>query len=103
MSETHPTDTLMKLLRQGWRGDTATDLMREAADRIEQLSTVLAHRTAQLDRLTSPEPSTLIHDPRGCYHVTGPSGPETMVDPAVDEPFSATEAWHDAHRPGDPS
>ncbi|AXA95442.1 hypothetical protein [Microbacterium sp. PM5] len=35
---THDDATLTKLLRQGWRGGTATDLMREAADRIERLS-----------------------------------------------------------------
>lgn len=34
---THDDENLVKLLRQGWRGDTADDLMREAADRIESL------------------------------------------------------------------
>ena len=34
---THSDETLVSLLRSGWRGATATDLMREAADRIEQL------------------------------------------------------------------
>lgn len=47
MMTKHKPETLLKLLRQGWRGDTATDLMREAADRIE------LHRTAQLDRLVT--------------------------------------------------
>lgn len=33
-----PSDaSLTKLLRKGWRGDTASDLMAEAADRIEAL------------------------------------------------------------------
>lgn len=34
---THNDETLVKLLREGWRGDTATDLMREAAGRISAL------------------------------------------------------------------
>lgn len=38
------SDDLITLLRQGWRGETATDLMREAAREIERL-------TAKLDRL----------------------------------------------------
>lgn len=37
------TQNLVKLLRQGWRGETATDLMREAADTIEAVS--LANET----------------------------------------------------------
>ncbi|MDR6868477.1 hypothetical protein J2Y69_003093 [Microbacterium resistens] len=35
---THVDETLVRLLRQGWRGETATDLMREAAARIEALT-----------------------------------------------------------------
>ncbi len=34
---THDDASLTKLLREGWRGDTAADLMREAADRIAAL------------------------------------------------------------------
>lgn len=34
---THDDKGLVKLLREGWRGDTATDLMREAADRISEM------------------------------------------------------------------
>lgn len=34
---THDDARLIKLLREGWRGDTASDLMAEAADRIESL------------------------------------------------------------------
>lgn len=49
----HKPETLLELLRQGWRGDTATELMREAADRIELLTTIIEHRTAQLDRLVA--------------------------------------------------
>ena len=38
--------SFLKLLRQGWRGDTATDLMRDAANRIETLTgDVAAERT----------------------------------------------------------
>lgn len=33
----HSDESLVKLLREGWRGDTAANLMREAADRIEVL------------------------------------------------------------------
>ena len=33
----HSDKALTKLLREGWRGDVASDLMREAADRIDVL------------------------------------------------------------------
>ena len=33
----HGDASLIKLLREGWRGDTASDLMTEAADRIDAL------------------------------------------------------------------
>lgn len=35
---THSDNSLILLLRQGWRGDTGEALMREAADRIEALN-----------------------------------------------------------------
>lgn len=34
---THDDETLVKLLREGWRGETESDLMAEAADRIKTL------------------------------------------------------------------
>lgn len=34
---THSNETLTRMLREGWRGDTASDLMTEAADRIRAL------------------------------------------------------------------
>jgi len=46
---THSDETLVKLLREGWRGDTATDLMREAADRIDRLHVGVEEATAYLD------------------------------------------------------
>lgn len=53
----HDDKTLVKMLRQGWRGDTASDLMREAADRIERAaeaeetgaSLIAAERRRQVD------------------------------------------------------
>ncbi len=46
---THDDASLTKLLREGWRGDTAADLMREAADRIEALHAGVDDATAYLD------------------------------------------------------
>lgn len=46
---THNDERLVKLLREGWRGETATDLMREAAARIETLHTGVDAATAYLD------------------------------------------------------
>lgn len=45
----HSDEILVKLLREGWRGDTATDLMREAADRIERLHAGVDAATDYLD------------------------------------------------------
>ena len=53
---THDDATLTKLLRQGWRGDTASDLMREAADRIDQLTASAATAVAELDKIEDRAP-----------------------------------------------
>lgn len=46
---THDDETLTKLLREGWRGDTATELMREAADRIDRLHVGVEKAATYLD------------------------------------------------------
>lgn len=48
-----PSDaSLTKLLRKGWRGDTASDLMAEAADRIEAL---VKERDALVEQLKTAD------------------------------------------------
>ncbi|MDR6867511.1 hypothetical protein J2Y69_002115 [Microbacterium resistens] len=53
---THVDETLVRLLRQGWRGETATDLMREAAARIEALTSA-PDRTNRSEHVLSGQDS----------------------------------------------
>lgn len=59
----HHDATLTRLLRQGWRGDTATDLMAEAADRIDQLKAAVQRVREIFPGADNPCPS------RTCTHV----------------------------------
>lgn len=60
---THDDASLTKMLKEGWRGDTATDLMREAADRIQALSATGERVRDVFPGATDP------CAPRTCTHV----------------------------------
>lgn len=65
---THDDASLIKMLKEGWRGDTATDLMREAADRIQALSAARERVRDVFPGATDPcAPRTCA--PRTCTHV----------------------------------